>query len=462
MSLDGSFIKSVMASATFHGGPFPIGARFVHDSRLAQPGDIFVALRGGLGDGHDFIDNAIMRGVKGIMVSDARLEKVLAKVRDQQQLCIIAVPDTYSALIELATAWRQQFMYPVVGITGSVGKTSTKELLAHMIRAAGKKVIASPGNYNTALGIALAVLQMTHEYDYAIFEMGISRRGEMALMARLVNPTTAAITFIGHSHLEGLGSCVDIAAEKRGIFNCFSERNIGVINGDQAPLATVSYKYPVVHCGLKMTNQVQARKIVASAHEISFMLKVYKDKQMITMPTNHAARINHILTAAGLAHVLEIPFEAMIAGINQPMTVPGRYQELKLKNGNGFVIHDAYNANPESMRAALVAFEKLETPERKIAVIGDMLELGVTSQFWHRQLGRLLRRAPSIQQLVLVGKHVENAIKTLPIDMKYTVVPTWQEALILLQQQVQQPSAVLIKASHDIGLKNIVTALTQD
>ena len=164
-----------------------------------------------------------------------------------KKLSIILVPDTRDALIALATAWRAQFSVPVIGITGSIGKTSTKEMLANILRLQGMNILVSQGNQNTALGLSMNILQMNAEHEVAIFEMGVSKRGEMGRMAALVKPTTAIITAIGHSHMEGLGSLADIASEKREIFKYFKENNIGIINGDLPILANIAYNHPMLN-----------------------------------------------------------------------------------------------------------------------------------------------------------------------------------------------------------------------
>src|SRR5690606_28378310 len=155
----------------------------------------------------------------------------------------IAVPDTLQGLIRLAMAWRDQFSYPVIGITGSVGKTSTKEMIVNICKKANINYVASHGNQNTKIGLALNILRMREKHNVALFEVGISKRGEMVQLARMMKPTSAVITSIGHSHMEGLGSLSDIALEKRSIFHCFTEESIGIINGDIPMLSDIGYTH---------------------------------------------------------------------------------------------------------------------------------------------------------------------------------------------------------------------------
>ena len=273
-----------------------------------------------------------------------------------KKLCIILVPDPHQALLKLAAAWREQFTYPVIGITGSIGKTSTKEMLANILKLNGNTFIASHGNQNTAIGISLNILRMRPEHQMAIFEMGVSRRGEMGKMASIVRPTTAIITAIGHSHMEGLGSLVDIANEKREIFKYFKENNIGIINGDQPILANISYNHPIVKFGCKTTNQVQARKIQSNNLHTHFMLKLYKERYKIMLDSNHAGRVINALASSAAAYLLGVPHDIIVKGIQISLTITGRFEQTQLKSAKGILINDCYNASPESIESCSFSF----------------------------------------------------------------------------------------------------------
>lgn len=439
MLFNRQFISSVIPEAKFLGTQMQdfIGAAL--DSRQLKKGELFVALKGNRVDGHDFIQEAISKGAAGLIISQDK-ESVLKALNAEtlKKLFIILVPNTREALIQLATAWRAQFSIPVIGITGSIGKTSTKEMLANIVRLSGMNSLVSEGNQNTALGLSISILRMTEAHQVAIFEMGVSKRGEMARMAALVQPTNAIITAIGHSHMEGLGSLADIANEKRDIFKYFKENNIGIINGDMPILATISYNHPIVKFGCKTTNQVQARKIQSNNTHTHFILKLYKERYKIILDTNHSGRVFNALAAAAAAYLLNISSDIIVKGIQMPLSISGRFEPTKLKAAKGILINDCYNASPESMKAALLAFEKLESKGQKIAVLGDMLELGVNSPFWHRQLGRFLRKVPSLNHVVLVGDLVKWTKATVPVGITFEHVPTWQEATDVLKKRLDK------------------------
>ncbi|MEX0671915.1 MAG: UDP-N-acetylmuramoyl-tripeptide--D-alanyl-D-alanine ligase [Candidatus Babeliales bacterium] len=461
MLFDELFIQRMLTGQVLYGAA-PLNATFSIDTRTLVPGDIFVALEGENFDGHSFIAQALKKGASGvILASDKKdyLTGIDASLLHESY--IVAVSDPSEALFALASAWRAQFEYPVVGITGSVGKTSTRELISHILHKNAINHLATHNNENSALGVALTLLRMRNEHKVALIEMGVSKRGEMKHLAQLVRPTIGVITAIGHSHMEGLGSVHDIAAEKRDIFAYFKESNIGVINGDQAVLASVAYRHPVIKVGEKTSNQIQARKIQLHDGKSSFVLKIYDKKFSVSLATSHHGPIMNALAATAVTHLLKVPWEVIAQAIGQQQVVAGRFEAVKLKAGKGVIINDCYNANPESMKAALIALQNMDTSAAKIAVLGDMLELGSNGPFWHRQLGRFLRKVPSLRHVVLVGTMVEWTKKTIPLGLEVESVATWQEAVALLEKQLHTEAVVLVKGSRNIGLTNLVQAFRE-
>lgn len=459
MLFNENFILSVLPEAKFLGANLSIcqDVSVKIDSRFCEKGDIFVALTGSKVNGHDFIQEAIDKGAIGLVINvdqKTRLDKIDAQLL--KNIFVVLVKDTRISLVKLAVAWRNLFSYPVVGITGSVGKTTTKEILANIVKAEGLPFIASLGNQNTELGVAINVFRMRSTHKVAIFEVGINKQGEMAKIAYIIKPTIALITTIGHSHMEGLGSLNDIMQEKRKIFEYFKNDNIGVICGDLALLANYAYKHPIVKFGCKGINQVQARKVQLYNSSANFILKLYQSRINISLDTNHEGRILNSLAAATLAYLLNISQASIVTGIQTYKTMPGRFEYKTLKDNKGILIDDCYNANPESMKASLLAFEKVECRGQKIAVIGDMLELGVNGQFWHRQIGRFLRKVPSLDHIILVGDMVKSVKPTLPIGLSYEFVDTCDNAIDALNKRLDSEAAVLVKASNGVKLNKLV------
>ena len=463
MLFDEHFVVRALSDVSIVYKQFPRDPQFSIDSRTLRPGDIFIALTGKRCDGHDFVAEAFYKGAVGcIIAADKRAVINRMESNELKNKLVLVVPDTLAALIQLASMWRAQFDYPVVAITGSVGKTSTKELVANILNLHGSNYISSRENENTKIGLSLNLLRMRKEHKVGVFEVAISRRGEMAVLARIAKPTTAIITNVGHQHMDGLGSLQDIALEKRDIFKYFTEESIGIINGDQLILSQVSYQHPVVKFGSKTTNQIQARKTRVSGSHISFVLKIYKDKYPVVLQRPHVGTVFNVLAATTVAYLLDVPAETIVKAIQMPFSVAGRFEERRITMGGGTLINDCHNASPESMKAALLAFQEVDIKGNKIAVIGDMLGLGINSPFWHRQIGRFLRKVPSLKQVILVGDLVQWVKKTAPVGLPVELVSTWQEATEKLKAELNQDSVVLVKGSHETGLRNLVSMFTVD
>jgi UDP-N-acetylmuramoyl-tripeptide--D-alanyl-D-alanine ligase len=193
-----------------------------------QQGDIFIALKGSHVDGHNFIDQALDRGVAGFIAHATHREAILQKYGTRlNSKMVLFVTDSLQTLLALAHAWRSQFTYPVIGITGTVGKTTTKEIIRNILRVAHKKALVSHGNQNTLIGVSLNILKMRAEHDVAVFELGISQQGSMKELVSLVRPTSAVITQIGHGHMQGLGDIDLIAQEKRDVFSYLVKEILG-------------------------------------------------------------------------------------------------------------------------------------------------------------------------------------------------------------------------------------------
>jgi UDP-N-acetylmuramoyl-tripeptide--D-alanyl-D-alanine ligase len=459
MQLDKEFVKNALSNAQMINGDFAPNSSFSVDTRTLQPGDVFVALQGQQTDGHQFIGDALAKKASGLLVAlekRAEIEKLYGPAL--QSVKILYVEDTLSALVNLAKEWRSKFTYPVVGITGSVGKTSTKEMVANILRTSGQPFYVSYGNQNTIIGVALNILKMRPGCKAAVFEVGISDRGVMAKIADMLRPTYALITGIGHAHMQGLGSLHDVAAEKRAIFSCFSDINIGIVNGDQDVLASISYAYPVLKFGLKTSNQIQARKISIKNNVITFVAKVYKKKYPIMLQGSHEGAVMNALSALAIAHMIDVPTEVAIAGVQKPLAVQGRFEFCQTAK-NGLFINDSYNANPESVKAGLLAFDAYESDLSRIVVLGDMLELGVDGPFWHRQIGRFLRKISGIKHLILIGSMIEWTKKTAPLGLSIECFATWQDALPTIEKLTSDKTITFVKASRSVGLQNIIDAL---
>ena len=461
MRFDEHFLEDVLSPVSIINKHFPKEISFSIDSRTLKKGEIFLALEGKNFDGHDAIAEALKKGAAGIFLKESK--KAVLDAVDSKKLkdkLIVTVQDTVDALVKLATAWRAKFEYPVVAITGSVGKTTTKEMVSNILRVNNTEHIASFKNQNTKIGLSLNILKMRAEHKAGVFELGISKRGDMSDLVDILRPTISLITCVGHSHMEGLGSLSDIAAEKRKVFKYFTNESIGVVNGDQPILSDVGYDHPVIKFGSKTTNQIQARKINVGNGKINFVIKIYHKKYNVAIDGTHTGMVYNAIAAAAVGYLLNVSNADIVKGIQIPVTISSRFEKCTIANGRGFIINDCYNASPESMKAALLALEHIDTDAKKIAVLGDMLELGVNSPFWHRQLGRILRKTPSLRHVILVGDMVSWTKKTLPIGVSCEIVENWKLAEEKLNAFMDKESLVLVKGSNGMKLDNLVEKFT--
>ncbi len=440
------------------------------DSRTIQAGELFIPLKGPNFDGHNFIQSALEDGACGALITQDNQARVLALPRNLlDQKFFIVVPDTFKAFVDLAKAWRACLQCPFVGITGSVGKTTTKEMLRSIVQKAGLKTYASFKNYNNVFGVCYNILRIPETVDIAILEMGINECGEMRQLADIVRPTIGLITCVAHAHLEGLGNSLQgVAQEKRNIFAFFTASDVGIVNGDQALLGDIHYAHPIARFGLKTKNQVQARKIFVAYNDdgsftTHFMLKWYSEKTQIQLRGNHPGFVSNALAASAAAYFIKVPFNAVIDGLQAYQGMENRFEIKKLKNNKGILLNDCYNANPESMKAALLALSQFKSNGPKIAVLGDMLELGQRERYWHRQVGRVISKsALNLQALILVGERARSIGKTSPLHLPLEFASDWKEAQQKLESQLTHPeSVVLVKASHGIHLDNLVKGVTE-
>lgn len=462
MLIDFDFLSKNVKHSQLQNGPFSPESSFVVDSRNVSLGDVFIALQGERVDGHDFIDQALQRGACGFILSLEKKEFLLKKYQSEfADKTILFAPDTLQALFDLAHAWRMQFCYPVVAITGTVGKTTTKEMVRNILKLTDLKYIVSSGNQNTLIGISLNILKMRQDHQVAVFELGIAQRGSMKKLVELLRPTYSLITAIGHGHTQGLGGMDVVSHEKREIFSCFSDRDIGIINGDQPELADISYIHPVIRFGRKTINQIQARKITIDKNMVSFIAKIYNKRYEVVLPSCNESRVMNALAAMSIGYVLGISNDILISGVSQPVIVPGRFEILPHASGS-MIIHDGYNSNPESVKASLLAFEKYQTDKKKVVVLGDMLELGEQSPFWHRQLGRLLHKVSAVNHVVLIGKEIEWTKKSLPLGMKSSLFATIDDSFDTLKNMLLQKDKVfLFKASNSLKFSDLIKKLQE-
>ncbi|HZK25285.1 MAG TPA: UDP-N-acetylmuramoyl-tripeptide--D-alanyl-D-alanine ligase [Oscillospiraceae bacterium] len=371
--------------------------RVVIDSRGVQAGDFFVPFAGEHTDGHRFIAQAADSGAVGCFVDQT------AELTPPSELCAIAVPETLIALQQLAHGYRLQYTLPIVAVTGSVGKTTTKDLIAAAL-SGRYQVLKTEGNLNNQIGLPIMLTRLTSKTEVAVLEMGMSGLGEIAALAQLAVPSIGVITNIGESHLEMLGSREGIAQAKCELLQSLPADGVAVVNADE-PLLEPYWRElacPVITFGFsrKAVIRPAAGKTGGKAKKVQIEQAGYPPL-VVTPPLPGRHNIYNLLAAVAVGRALELTNAEIEAGLAQ-LQLSGMRLEITTLPVGYTVINDAYNASPTSVAAALNVLREEAGEHGKIAVLGDMLELGALEEEGHRQVGRLAA-ASRLKGLVVLG-----------------------------------------------------------
>lgn len=414
------------------------------DSRKVKEGDIFFALSGPTFDGNNFALTALAQGAVCAVVSRPELSEA-------DERCLL-VPDTLQALQELAHYHRQQLNIPVVAITGTNGKTTTKELTATLL-AERYQVLATEGNLNNHIGVPLTLLRIRPEHEVAIVEMGASGKGEIAQLCEIAEPTVGLITNIGRAHLEGFGSQEGILEAKSELPEyLLSHGGTFFLNLDD-PLLRSRWESATNATYSKSGGRV---RIGVKATEPTLSFELEKGNESVAVQTHLVGlyNIENILAALHLADYLGISLQEMKSGMEGYTPSNNRSQLVELGHGSHLIL-DAYNANPSSMHVALEGLAKWQAPH-KLAILGDMRELGEASQEEHSSVVHWLKGHPEVTP-ILVGHHFQEAAEGL-----FTTLPDVEALIIHLKGLSLEPETIiLLKGSRGIALEKAVPALKQ-
>ncbi len=422
------------------------------DSRTVQAGDLFVPLRGDSYDGHDYLTQAIQNGAAACL-SEEMIGGLLVPV--------VKVTDTLKALGDLAAAMRRQFAGPVVGITGTSGKTTCKEMLAAILEndAPGLK---SAGNFNNLIGVPLTLFELKSEHRWAVVEMGMSARGEIARLAEIATPNIGLITNVGAGHLENFDGISGVARAKGELFISLPTEGVALINADdpEVCLLPVANGVRKVLFGTGSDAAIRADKITSQNGSVGFDLEIDGVIQRVVLPLPGRHNVSNALGAAAAASVLGLGLTEIAAGLEAFKPCPGRMELLELP-GDIVVLEDSYNANPLSVHAALDALYDLGSPGRRIAVLADMLELGPSAPELHHQIGTIAaERTDWLFTCGTLAKEIARGATDagLPAD-KVVVANNHDELVARLLQVLLAGDRILIKGSRGMRMEKITAAL---
>jgi len=435
------------------------------DSRTIEKDELFIPIKGERFDGHDFIADAFKKGAAGT-ITHKDPQNIIEKNEELlfKDKTIIYVNDTKEALFNIASYYRRKFSIPFIGITGSVGKTSTKNAIACILQQK-YNVLKTPGNFNNDIGVPLTVFKLEPHHEAAVFEMGMSAEGEIRQLTSIIKPDIGVITNIGITHIEKLGSRQNILKAKLEIIESMDENGLLVLNGDDDLLYGLkdSLDKKVIYFGISNDVDYKAYNIKnAGEAGIYFDINIKGEKYNIHVPTPGMHNIYNILAGIIVGIEMGLSAEQVIEGVKN--FKQDRMRLNIIEHNNVKIIDDTYNASPQSMEAALRLLNDINTNTRRIAVLGDMLELGDWAFASHYNIGKLAFLL-GIDYILAVGQYsqylIKGAIESGADFNKAKSFSSKEEAIPFLKNILKEGDVVLIKGSRAMKMENVVSELTK-
>ncbi len=426
------------------------------DTRTLIAGNLFIALSGENFDGHEWLPQAAERGAAGLLIRTFDSGKLAAV---PMEVPAIGVPDTMQALGDIARDWRRRFPIRVVAITGSSGKTTTKEMIA-AIAGRKRRVLKTEGNLNNQIGLPLTLLRLHKEHELAIVEMGTNSPGEIAALASIAQPDVGLITNIGPAHLAGLGSLAAIRKEKGALFETMAGRGTAILNRDDPAIALLAEQWPGqrVTFGFGPGALVTARGMeTAGPAGVRFHLVTDGAETPVFLHAPGRHNVMNALAAAATAWALGFGRDDIAAGLAAFRPMSGRSEIRRLGNG-AYLIIDAYNANPASVREAIMTLRGLRENGDAVVILGDMLELGAQSAALHGEIGELIAEA-GIRDLFLKGSLTEAVAagatrRGFPAE-RITFFREPEEVVSGLRTRLKKGDWILIKGSRKMKMEAV-------
>lgn len=446
------------AGAVVRGDPDALIMGISTDSRTLPSGYMFWALKGERHDGHDFVEKAFSNGAAGAVIEKGR--------RVCGEGLLVEVDDTLKALGDLASWWRSRLGARVAAVTGSAGKTTTKEMLFEVLSVCGQS-LKTEGNLNNLIGLPLTILRMKRDHVFAVLEMGMNVPGEIRRLTEICRPDVGLITNVGMAHLEGVGDIEGVARAKTELVEVISPSATVVLNGDDQLLMKTALPYGkrIITFGLGAGNQVRAEEIRESGGKTLFRLRVGDGHTEVALGMSGIHNVRNALCAAAGAHVLGADLYAVKEGLERSKPVKGRLMRVALRGG-ALLMDDTYNANPLSLKAALDTVKSIAGARggSLIVGLGDMRELGKESQTAHMEAGRM---AASLgpKYFLVTGEFSESMVRgAVEAGMKAERIRRFdapEDMGSYIAEILSEGDVVLLKASRKIGLDRAAAVLVE-
>ncbi len=431
------------------------------DSRTVAEGELFVALKGARFDGHHYAAEALKKKAGGVLIEEDKVGDI--RWNGYRSRAVITVKDTLSALGDIARDWRRKYGTPMVALTGSNGKTTTKEMIAACLETSFP-ILKTKGNLNNLIGVPLTLLTLTEKERVVVLEMGMNVPGEIRRLTEISEPDVGLITNIQMVHLEGMGSLERLEEEKGELFRGMRRDGTILVNQDDFRVVDLAIHYPgqKITFGIEHPADVMAKEIrLHGAEGTSFTLILEGEAMEITLRLLGRHFVPNALSAIAVACLFGVEVNQAKEALENFQPFPMRMEVVPLKGGET-LINDSYNANPSSMELALETLVEAKGKGRAIAVLGDMLELGNFAKEAHQRIGQKVSEL-SIDFLLAMGEKapvvVESAIRHgFPME-KARIVESHSEAISLLRQIIQNGDWILIKGSRGMAMEKIVEGL---
>ena len=426
------------------------------DTRTLTAGDCFVALQGDRFDGHTFVRDVKNHGAVAALVSNCVLPDL------PEDLGLVEVGDTLEGLQRFAAAYRSLLSVRTIGVTGSSGKTSTKELIAAVLRTRFKTK-ATKGNLNNHIGVPLTLIGLDEGDEFGVVEMGMNHAGEIAPLAKMAAPEIGVISSIGPAHIEFFTDQAAIAAEKAELLAALPENGLAILNSDDEWSRRIADKSRarVVWVGSGPGSTWHADDVKIEADGISFHIVHGDSSVKVKLPVINRIMVGNALLAAAVGDAVGLTLEEIAKGL-ESVQLPGARMQM-VNVGGAWIMNDAYNANPASMKAALIALKEFPGAKRRIAVLGTMGELGQHAVDLHRMVGEYAV-SQEVEFVVAVGPHAEayatGAMAGGLSQAQIVNALDASEATAALKAVMREGDVVLVKGSHFMGLEGLVTAIS--
>lgn len=430
------------------------------DTRTLNPGDLFIAFKGEKCDGHDFLATAFEKGASGALIDRRKKEAVFRNLRTVKIPIhnLIPVPDPQTAMTVLAAEYRKTLPVKVIGVTGSVGKTTTKEFLFYLLRRK-YSALATAGNLNNHLGVPIMLSRLQPSHQYCVIEMGASHSGEIRALAEIAAPSGGILTPVGPAHLEGFGSLENLYDAKLELADFLRKDDPLVVSeGDARLLKKIAQRSrKAITVGYSERAEFRIADVKSEGGEVTFLLN---DQGRFSFPGQASFLALNAGLAIAMARNLGLAWEEIPRQWEDAGFASGRFRETILPNGVR-VIDDSYNANPVSFGSALVAFRSLPGAGKKIVVFADMLELGAEEERFHSELGEKIA-ASGVDLALAYGKRTQASIEALrrfKMDCVAEHFKDGSETLIALKAALRPGDLVLFKASRGMHVEKVLDGI---